>query len=72
MKKLVESYHWEEKHEFRIQNLILDETFTNVRYQLLSTFYHIIKNDISNKCALLNDVNESCWHALILWFFDKK
>jgi len=68
----VESYYWEDKIEFRLQNIILDDVFTNTRYQLLTTFYLIIQNDVPNKCPLLNEINESCWHALILWFFDKK
>ena len=32
----------------------------------------ILKNDAENKCTLLNEVNDPFWHALILWFFEKK
>lgn len=72
MKKIVETYYWEDKVEFQIQNLILDEIFGHTRYQLLTTFSLIIQNDIPNSCTILNEINESCWHTLILWFFDKK
>lgn len=72
LKKIIETYYWEDKNEIQFQNLILDETFGHARFEMLRTFSLILQNDIPNSCFLLNEVNEAAWHAIILWFFDKK
>ena len=42
------------------------------RLLLLNTFLMIIKNDKDNNIKLIETVPDTCWHALITWFFDKK
>lgn len=72
IKKIIESYYWENNEEVQLQSLIIDELLTSTRLLLLETFYFMLKNDEKNNYQILNEINETFWHTLILWFFEKK
>lgn len=49
--------------------IILDEPLGAARLSLVRTFYLILKR---NRGEHLDEVPDCCWHALIIWFFEKK
>ncbi len=49
--------------------IILDEPLGAARLSLVRTFYLILRR---NRGEHLDEVPDCCWHALIVWFFEKK
>lgn len=39
---------------------------------IVETLFLILKNDESNNYKLIEKVNETIWHILILWFFGNR
>ena len=59
----------ERRKEDRRGGIILDEPLGAARLSLVRTFYLILKK---NRGKLLEEVPDCCWHALMVWFFEKK
>ena len=60
---------------WKIQNYSFLESTQNERFgtsklTLVETLMLLLKNDKMNKNQLLDDIADSTWHLLLIWFAD--
>lgn len=53
-------------------NLKVQHPLGSGRIILAKTLYLIIQNDEENEYSVLNEINDTCWHTLVMWFFTKR
>ena len=44
----------------------------STRMLLFETLYYLAKLTITDKIALINEINASIWHMIIVWFFSNR
>ena len=73
-KTLIQSYAWPARTDVQIylQDFQVQDPLGTGRILLAQTLYLIIKNDAENEYSIVNEINDTCWHSLVMWFFTKK
>jgi len=73
-KTLIQSYAWPARTDVQIylQDFQVQDPLGTGRILLTQTLYLIIKNDAENEYHIINEINDTCWHSLVNWFFTKK
>jgi len=70
-KVIVQSHPWNLRPDkICIQNLEIVEPLGTGRILLAETLNWIIKHDYLNRYKIIQEINDTCWHTLILWFFN--
>jgi hypothetical protein len=73
-KTLIHSHAWMNRKHIKVylQSHIVDDPIGAGRILLVNTLRNIIWNDTENEFSIIADVGDTCWHTLILWFYEKK
>jgi hypothetical protein len=73
-KAIIHSHAWINRNDTKVylQTLKVKEPLGSGRILLVETLKLIIKNDYINSYSIIHEINDTCWHTLIIWFFEKK
>jgi len=60
------------KNPIVLSGLTLNNPLGCTKLLLIETFSLIISNDEANNYSILEEINETVWHILFLWFFGNR
>ena len=73
-KMLIQSHAWGSKDGVKVylQDYQVKDLLDTGRLLLANTLKFIIQCDQPNDYSIIYEINDTCWHTLTLWFFNKK
>jgi hypothetical protein len=74
-KAIIHSHAWIQKPDSNnvyLQTYKVKDPLGTARIMLAETLCYMILNDSINSYGLLHEINDTTWHTLIVWFFEKK
>ena len=73
-KMIIQSHAWGPKEGVNayLQDYQVKDLLDTGRLLLVNTLKFIIQCDQANQYSVIYNVNDTCWHTLVLWFFAKK
>lgn len=72
LSKLLIDMEYIKKPAMLLQGLTVENPLGLTKLLLMETFSLIISNDEGNRYAILEEINETAWHILCLWFFGNR